>query len=438
VSHFSWKARQIEQISNAQSATFTDSSSVVDSFSPTSAVTGTDNLDGYRATILGDNPICYYRLDETSGSTAYDSTPNARNGTISSGVTLSQVGGIAGDTDTAMSFARASSGHITLPQSGLPTGSSQWSVEAWCCPTTTTGGYYMIAGFGTYTTHEMAVIGINGGTLLSTYSGDIGGPTVKVNTWYHVVGTFDGTNINLYTNGTLSAHTAEVPNIVLNFANIGAGSGADYFNGIIDEVAIYSYALSATQVAAHYAAGTSFTNETLQMAGVPSLVDTGSLLDTVSATEKATLSESGASLVDTSNNVPVFNGADTLATGPGQLSESITASLTDLASLTDALSLALTEGFADASSLQDRLANISVSTLKDALSLVDSYAASELLSMIDQSPFSDKLIILPEDIQLIIQMITTCRNGLATTSSRSGTTTTSSRNGAFIPLSFLS
>jgi hypothetical protein len=86
--------------------------------------------------------------------------------------------------------------------------------------------------------------------------GDLGGAN-----WIHLVGAYDGANWRLYRNGALVATQASpVGAIAVNDADWAVGSTgngwADAFAGLVDEVAIYSYALTANQVASHYKAGT--------------------------------------------------------------------------------------------------------------------------------------------------------------------------------------
>lgn len=82
--------------------------------------------------------------------------------------------------------------------------------------------------------------------------------TVPTNTWTHVVGTYDGTNIRIYINGVLQSTTAQ--------ANYSAGSLAvsvgddisgsaidDRWQGYIDEVKIWHRTLIDTEVASMYA-----------------------------------------------------------------------------------------------------------------------------------------------------------------------------------------
>jgi Concanavalin A-like lectin/glucanases superfamily len=87
-------------------------------------------------------------------------------------------------------------------------------------------------------------------------NGDLGG-----NAWVHLVGAYDGSKWNLYRNGALLASQA-APVGALQITGgdwaIGAtGEGwGDNYAGGVDEVAIYDKALSASQVAAHYAGAT--------------------------------------------------------------------------------------------------------------------------------------------------------------------------------------
>ncbi|GEM_PF-3314927 len=97
-----------------------------------------------------------------------------------------------------------------------------------------------------------------------TYVKDTG-PDNQPNTWYHVVGVFDGTLVHIYVNGVENATpqaiggNGYVPNTTAPL-RIGAGNPAGaaslFFPGWMDEVAMYPYALSAAQITAHYTAAT--------------------------------------------------------------------------------------------------------------------------------------------------------------------------------------
>jgi hypothetical protein len=162
-----------------------------------------------------------------------------------------------------------STAYISLPTGVTQTGNSTWTLEAWvkinAFPGTGANG--TIVWFGTKSNQESAalkVVGVTGGNgafVLSTYFGDIQSSNVSLNTIYHVVGTYDQSSTRLYVNGSLAAGpTAFTVNIVTNYAGIGATDAAttsEYFNGTIDEVAIYQACLSSTQVANHHTIGIS-------------------------------------------------------------------------------------------------------------------------------------------------------------------------------------
>lgn len=82
--------------------------------------------------------------------------------------------------------------------------------------------------------------------------------SVSTGTWYMITLTWDGSTLTLYVNGssvatasgTGSLQTSTVPFLIGARGN--AGSPSVYHNGPIDDVAIFSRALSATEVSNHY------------------------------------------------------------------------------------------------------------------------------------------------------------------------------------------
>lgn len=99
--------------------------------------------------------------------------------------------------------------------------------------------------------------------------------------WIHLVGTFDGETLRLYVNGTLADQTkSEFDTIPSDSAfqigrirvNTGADAVTPGFPGLIDDVRVYSRALQADEILAHYNAeaeqygGPSASNEMMLMA----------------------------------------------------------------------------------------------------------------------------------------------------------------------------
>lgn len=208
--------------------------------------------------MLHDNPIRYYRLGETSGTTAVDSGSQAQNGTINGTVTP-VAGLIVSDPNGAFSFD-GSTGYISLPTTGLPTGSQSVSLECWI-RYSSSSGFPMPVSLGTRINGELTDMYLNPSfELHAEYVAlaDVNGGVLAANTPYHAVTTYDGTTLSIYINGQLIDHTPVTGNITYGGAAIGAQANplGGYWPGIVDEVAIYSTVLSANQINHHYVVGT--------------------------------------------------------------------------------------------------------------------------------------------------------------------------------------
>jgi hypothetical protein len=74
------------------------------------------------------------------------------------------------------------------------------------------------------------------------------------NTWYHVIGRYDGSTCKIFVNGNEIA-SASCNGIITTNANkvkIGQWNNNEWFNGTIDEVKIYPYALTPEQIKQRY------------------------------------------------------------------------------------------------------------------------------------------------------------------------------------------
>ena len=80
---------------------------------------------------------------------------------------------------------------------------------------------------------------------------------LPLNTWTHLAGTFDGSTFRFYTNGVLagSGTGALGPATSTPLRIGGSGSCSAGFVGLLDEVAVYKRALSASEIASIYYAG---------------------------------------------------------------------------------------------------------------------------------------------------------------------------------------
>ncbi len=231
------------------------------SSSPWSAVVqvSTPEPSSYRAEVLSDLPVSYWRLGEGSGTIAGDET--VANPGQYSAVTIGVPGLLTSSSDLAAGFNGRSS-EVRAGQTGTLDITSALTVEAWINPTSlpTTGVFRSIV-----TKTNAYALEFNGPQLELWFSQ--AGQDVRVRapvgaivagTTYHVVGTYDGSALRLYVNGVQVATTARTGAIdtAISALRIGSWDGlSEWYAGTVDETALYKTALSATRVAAHYNAG---------------------------------------------------------------------------------------------------------------------------------------------------------------------------------------
>jgi len=80
--------------------------------------------------------------------------------------------------------------------------------------------------------------------------------TISANEWYHIAGTYDGSNLKLYINGLLEdsdASTGSIDNDDVSFTIGARESGIDrHFGGSMSDVKVYSSALTEAEVQSQY------------------------------------------------------------------------------------------------------------------------------------------------------------------------------------------
>ncbi len=219
--------------------------------------------DTYGAAVLADDPVAYWRMNETDGSVLNDYA-GGFNGTYHGGFTLAQPGISSYDTNPAVLFDGSTGGALVPYSAALnPT---NFTVECWARATAS------MAGDGDYRTVVQSrsagsdcsgwiVYGVKGSP--DTWHLFLGnGTTAWADTpaapiasgWNHIVGIYDGTNWVNYINGlkVLSTKWATYVPSTLGDLSIGYRRGDLHFPGYITEVAIYNTALSSNQIVNHY------------------------------------------------------------------------------------------------------------------------------------------------------------------------------------------
>lgn len=206
----------------------------------------------YRTTVAGDLPISYWRLGENNGTVASD-LMGRNTGVYSSGVTLHQAGALPGDIDSSV-LLDSSTGFISVANSStLNVADGPFTLEAWVKRNSANREDIIFhKGTGAYqlrfnTTNHLVLASGNTGNIASSTT------AITDSYWHHCVATKSGADVHLYLDGI--EVTGTVSNLTLGTSTGSLRMGTDsthFFNGELDEMAIYGSVLSLQQVTAHY------------------------------------------------------------------------------------------------------------------------------------------------------------------------------------------
>jgi len=246
--------------------TVRDDNNAQTSSSTTSFGFEAQNAPLYSQVILSDTPAAYWKLDETVGTSAADSAGTAT-GTYTNGPLLNQTSGVK-HANTAVTFD-GTDDQVAMGDVHDFAGTASFSIELWLNPTAPTGVYRRVIAkeiSGRAWWMELASTASGIPNRLNFVREDAGGSSdvvrssgaLQAGTWYQVVGTYDGTTMKMYVNGSLTdsaASSRSIENHSQPFTIGRSSGGGSPYGGLVDEVAVYSSALTAQQVSEHYNAG---------------------------------------------------------------------------------------------------------------------------------------------------------------------------------------
>ncbi len=203
--------------------------------------------------------VAFYKFDETSGTSAADSSGNGHTAMLVGGATFA-----AGLQNNAVALS-GSSQYVNLP-AGIVSGLTSFSISTWVNLTATTM-WSRVFDFGTGTTAYMFYTPNSGTT--ARYAISTGGTaqeqriapaTPLTATWQHLVMTQSGNVGTFYVNGASAGQNTVM---TVNPSSLGATTqcwlgrseytGDPYLSGSIDNFRIYNRALGAGEVQALYA-----------------------------------------------------------------------------------------------------------------------------------------------------------------------------------------
>ncbi|PYK29702.1 MAG: hypothetical protein DME57_09485, partial [Verrucomicrobia bacterium] len=185
---------------------------------------------------------------------------DSNNGTLQNGATFT-----TGEVGQAFSLD-GTDDYVEVSDSSNISFTGPFTIDAWIKTTDNTSehgivekydgggqnGYFFRLASGT----GRLVFGICNGVTCESVAG---ATQVSISTFHHVAAIFDGSSLKVYLDGNLdgSASTSIAPGDGTNPLEIGArgGSPGNFFSGLVDEVELFNRALSDTEVASIFAAG---------------------------------------------------------------------------------------------------------------------------------------------------------------------------------------
>jgi len=247
--------------------------------SASAAATATGSGSAYASRVISDGARIFWRYDETGGEWVQDksaraTTTAATNGLYKFGAVGGADGAVRGDSSTAASFDGVDD-FVWEDQWKLAP--VTYSMETWFKTDTTTGGKLVGFGSGRPRTDSFAAspsrafdrhvyMEDSGRLSFGVYSGAT--TTVRSaaayndDRWHHLVATQGPAGMRLYVDGvTVGSNSVTKAQKYAGVWHVGGDNvngwpnqpTSTYFRGQIDETAVYDTALTAQQVADHYA-----------------------------------------------------------------------------------------------------------------------------------------------------------------------------------------
>jgi hypothetical protein len=242
------------------------------------------------------DPVAWWKLNESSGQTAADTSSASNTATLSN---MTDANHVAGQNGNSLSFNGTN--QFATANEYVTDNVTPLSVSVWANFSSLGGSDHVVvshydyqntkSGWTLYTqtiaSNKITVkLSPNGGSG-SSYTANYTVPAL--NTWTHYAFTYDGSQLKFYINGSVvspSATTGTLPSSIFNDINtqvvIGASGNSvtntSYISGKIDDVRIYDRVLSASEVTSIYNYATStVTTQTPSSVATSSMVGNGNI-----------------------------------------------------------------------------------------------------------------------------------------------------------------
>jgi len=210
--------------------------------------------------------LCLNAADKNSypgsGTTWSDTSGNGNSGTLTNGPTFNSGNGGAIVFDGTNDYSTTVAGQAFYQYTNQIT--VCWWMKRNGTITNGAGGGQATFGSDNMSTNVWLMHGIDDNTV-RFYVNDSGtwrntpSTTLIDNTWYHLAGTINTTNISMYMNGVLITTSSGISTGITNNSNSIIGWGFDprfssgrFFNGSVANCQVYNRTLSASEILQNY------------------------------------------------------------------------------------------------------------------------------------------------------------------------------------------
>ncbi|MDH3728302.1 MAG: hypothetical protein OER77_12295, partial [Myxococcales bacterium] len=215
---------------------------------------GTDPLDPDSTPGLGDPDLVgWYQFASDDGGLIPDSSGNGHDGACSVGGTCPTF--VSGDGQPAGAYDFVGAGnYIELDDESLYDFTREFSVALWMKADDLGNTWAQLIGKGdsAWSLDRMASTNQLSFTTWPGPQGLVGSTDVEDGQWHHVAIVYDGSQKILYVDGQIDAQVSYSAPVSTNDVKVSLGYNAEYpsgeYGGLLDEVRIYSRALSQADI----------------------------------------------------------------------------------------------------------------------------------------------------------------------------------------------
>ncbi len=204
-------------------------------------------------------PTAEWKLNDNAGNVAVAEVSGLYTGTSQRNTSLTAT---SGKMNGAMVF-NGTSDYVTVTDTAALDITGPITISAWIKTTVKDGIYRRIIDKSYTSGYVLNMVGDSSGRVMTEIQdyAAVGTTDVADGNWHLVTGIYDGSYVRIYVDGSQQGSTAYSGGISANAYNLTIGMdnsnypGNERFSGSIDDVRIYSFALSPAEVFALYHAG---------------------------------------------------------------------------------------------------------------------------------------------------------------------------------------